>query len=203
MARIKRWLLGSVLGILVLSVIGNHVSTVIPNPFQYVLRLFTDRVGSPAPEAWFAARVKNNIGHDLSVGTWSQSLTLWRVHTIKDGETLRIQDTGPIYLTIQGDLVGNVDPPRLTHTYEGEECYELEIIKLPHSPNDEEINLAPLNRVEGVIGGPSPKTVSFLDGKKLSFDVIGPTGIRLKAMLPSYYEGQMIFPFQIPENKKL
>lgn len=197
--RIQKWCLGTVVGLLLLGVIGNQISAVIPNPFQLVFGRFQQSRQKHSSETWFAGGVKNSLNRSVSIGTWSHTEAVWLLDTLQPGETRRLVETGPLYLIMQGDLVLQKSPFYFTHTYDGEESYELETNSLDHQPNNEELESSPLSHITKVLG--SKKTLCFLDGTKMTFDIAGPTGLRPKTILPVKTEDQLVFPFQIPKGK--
>jgi hypothetical protein len=201
--RITQWCLGSILGILIVSVIGNHISAVIPNPFSYFYRLFNSSTTEQKTTVWYTASIQNKLSHTVSISTWKDSDFIWYGDTLKPDAIKQLSETGPIYLQIQGDFIAQLgENNRLTHTYEGVECYELEMKSFDHQPTDWEIKQSPVNKIDEIMGGPEPKVINFVDGTKVYFDVFGPTNVKLKALLPETYEGQMVYPFQMNKERK-
>jgi hypothetical protein len=199
---ITQWCIGTIIGVLVLSVIGNHISAVIPNPFSYLYNLVRPTNTQQKRIVWYTAGIQNKLNHELSITTWKDGNAVWYGETLKSGEIKLYSETGPIYIQIQGDFIAQLgEKPRLTHTYEGAECYELETKTFDHQPTDEEIKQAPVNKVEEVIGGPNPKVIKFVDGTKVTFDMFGPRNLKLRALLPEEYEGQMVYPFQLNRER--
>jgi hypothetical protein len=186
--------------VILLGVIGNHISAVIPNPFRYFASRLTSTTTS---QVWYGAAIRNNLHHTIDVGIWSNSRGIWIVDGLNSDETKWYQDTGPLFMDIQGDMILRQNPEiHLTHTYDGEECYELEMKAFDHAPSGEELKLSPLNRIDEILGGDSPKTISFVDGTKKTFEVFGPTGIKLQTLFPVKYKGETVFPFQVPHSNK-
>jgi hypothetical protein len=178
------------------------MSAVIPNPFSYLYNLVRPAHKQQKKTVWYTAGVQNKLKRDLSISTWKDSADGWHADTFKPDQVKRYSETGPVYIQIEGDLIGQLGKhPRFSHTYEGVECYELEVQTFDHQPTDEEIRQAPINRVEEIIGGPHPKEIQFVDGTRITFDVFGPTNIKLKALLPEEYEGQVVYPFQLNKDK--
>lgn len=198
--RLTQWCVGTILGLVLLGIIVNHLSDLIPNPFRYISHLIGK---SDANALWYAAGIRNNLDHHLNVGIWMKTKGVWVVDGLEPGETKWFPDTGPLYMTIQGDMIYKTNPRiQLTHTYDGEECYELETSLFDHQPTSDEMKTSPTNRIDAILGGPSPKTISFVDGTELTFDVVGPTGLKLETLIPVKYEGKMAYPFQVPESKR-
>lgn len=200
--RIKQWCLGSVLGLLLLSVLGNHISSVIPNLFQYIYSWYPKAHQIQKEKVWYAAGIQNKLKHRLAVAIWSDTEASWIGEGLESGETKWFSDTGPLYLSVQGDFILNRQPRfRLTHTYEGDEAYELETKTYDHKPTDDELKEIRPNKIGEILGGKLPKIVSFVDGTVIAFEVVGPTGINLHSVLPVVSEGQIVFPFQIPKDE--
>jgi hypothetical protein len=198
--QIQKWCLGTILGLLVLAVVGNQISAVIPNPIQFIFSQFQQSHQKHESKTWFAGGVKNSLNRAVSIGTWSHSQALWLIDTLQPSETRWYLEPGPIYLIMQGDLIVQKHPFYFTHTYDGEECYELETNFFERQPNNEEIEASSLTRVTEVLG--AKKTLYFLDGTKITFDIFGPTGLRPKILLPAKIEDRLVFPFQIPKGKE-
>jgi hypothetical protein len=201
LSRMQKWCLGTVFGLLLLAVIGNHISAVIPNPFQYIFSRF-QKTSQKQKEVWHAGGIKNSMKHEVSIGIWSHSKAAWEVDTLSPGQVKWYSDSGPFYMDVQGDMILSQNPrTRMTHTYTGQECYELESKTFDNQPNDEEIQSSLINRIEEIFGGPSPKVLNFVDGQEITFDIFGPTGIKAKILLPVISEGQGVFPFQIRKDQ--
>src|SRR5205807_8756963 len=125
---------------------------------------------------WFACSVKNKMSHDVSIGIWEYSSASWGIDTLKPQQTKWVSDTGPLYMTILGDMIIQKNPRfDLTQTYEGQEAYELEAKSFDHKPNDDEVRSLSPNTIVAILGGQSPKTLNFVDGTSVTFDVFGPT----------------------------
>lgn len=198
--RFTQWCLGTIFGLLLLAIIGNHISAVIPNPFQFVVNQFPQ---SQKPIVWYATSIKNSIKHEISVGVWSNTQTTFVVYTLQPEETKWFSEDAPIYMTIQGDMVAQQIPlVRVSHTYEGEEAYELIATTFDRQPSDDELKSVKPNNIIEIIGGPEPKIVSFVDGTEISFDVFGPRNEELNVILPIIAEGKYFYPFQVQNSKK-
>jgi hypothetical protein len=172
-----RWCLGTILGVLVLSVIGNLISATVPNVFVWtwkkIFRVHQQKI-------WQAAAIKNDLEHQVALTVWSDSQGMWIGDTWNDGDIKTFVEENPIRVMIQGDFVAQLQPPRLTHTYEGTEAYVLESTLFDHEPTTEELTTLKPNRIVKIIGGPNPKSIPFVDGALIPFDVLNPLGKRLK-----------------------
>lgn len=144
--------------------------------------LFSERHTLPvSTEAiWYAARLKNETNHYISVGVWSDSGGIFRGLGLPPGGVETLSDTGPFFMNIAGDVIVHSLPKLWTeHTYRGEEIYELYATTFPHKPAQSEINALKPNRISS-ISGPDSKVVDFLDGSSLEIDIFGPDGLKVK-----------------------
>jgi hypothetical protein len=201
--RLKQWCLGTVLGLIVLSVIGNHISAVIPNPFRYLFNRSNQSV-KKKEVLWYATGIKNGLKHFSNFSIWNNEDSSWHLDGYQPGETKWIVDIGPMYLSIAGDMIMDKEPRMRFHqTYQGPEIYELELKTFDHKPSDDELREIKPNIVTEILGGPWPKTLEFVDGASVTFDVFGPTGIKLKTIMPINGDaGPAVYPFQIPKEEK-
>lgn len=157
--RFTQWCLGTIFGLLLLAVIGNHISAVIPNPFQFVYNQFPQ---SQKPTVWYAAGIKNSMKHHVSVGIWSNTQATWTVYTLQPEETKWFSEDAPIYMTVQGDVIADQTPHvRISHTYGGEEAYELKAKTFDRKPTDEELKSGQPNRITEILGGPVTQNCQF------------------------------------------
>lgn len=196
-SRFKAWCLGTILGLLFLSVLGNHISDAIPNVFQLVYKQVFSSELNKKQGVWCAALLKNEIEHDLNFSVWSYEQRTWLIDTLRAGETRKLVETGPIYVGINGDNIYETKPRiKFSQTYEGPEVYELESHTFDQEPSNVENGNLKMNYITDIIGGPFPKVLKFVDGTTVTFDLFGPTGIKLKQQLPVTVGGQPIYPFQ-------
>jgi len=196
--RAQKWLLGSVVGVILLGVLGNQLSNIVPNPFQYILRSL--RVSPPDTHGWYAARIQNRLERELSYMIRSYKDTIWQGDTLRSGEIKAFSDTGPLYVVLQGDffaLLGSQKELRhLTHTYGGMEAYELVVARFPIEPISKQLDKAPLSHVDKVLGGSKPKVLTFADSPDIPFSVVGPNGLKLPTVIPAIVNDEPVYPFQ-------
>lgn len=199
----KAWLLGSVFGVLLLGVIGNQLSASIPNPFEIAREFFISTFGEKEKIIWHAAGVKNALKHEVSLGFWSRSEKdgprTWMIETLQPEETTWLVEDAQIYLMVQGEMVANFNPERMTHTYEGEEAYELECATFDSKPSEQQLADLKPNRIDRMFG--SRKIIPFVDGSKVGFEMFGGSGKILPTVLPITAEGNYFYPFQQPSER--
>lgn len=198
MKSVRNWFLGTVLGVIVLSVVANLISNVIPNPIDRLLRQWR-RI---PPPHWYGAAIMNDTSREISIGVWNSHRQVWEIDTLGVRKTKPFWDNGPIYIDIQGDMIYEEQPrKRITHTYEGNECYELLGTFFAREPNDSEINSLKPNRIVEIIGvGPNTKELTFVKGPSINFEVVWPNGAAARSLLPEVKGGMIIYSFQNSYN---
>jgi hypothetical protein len=199
MKSVRNWFLGTVLGVIVLSVVANLISNAIPNPIDRLLRQWR---GVPPPQ-WHAAVIMNDTTREISIGVWEHGGVIWGIYTLGPRTTKTFCDTGPIYIKVQGDMIYEQEPrERLTHTYEGNECYELSGPVFTRKPTDTEIRGLKANRIVEIIGkGANTKVLKFAAGPSINFEVVWPNGAAAKTLLPEVKGGMIVYSFQNSDNR--
>jgi hypothetical protein len=199
MKSVRNWFLGTVLGVIILSVIANLISNAVPNPIDRLLRRWR---GSPPPE-WHAAAIMNDTSRSISIGVWEHGGVIWGIYTLGPRTMKTFWDTGPIYIKVQGDMIYEQVPrERLTHTYEGNECYELFGPVFTHKPTETEMSAVKPNRIVEIIGtGANTKVLKFAGGIPINFEVLWPNGAAARTLLPEVKGGMIVYSFQNADNR--
>lgn len=200
--RIKAWLLGSVFGVLLLGVIGNQLSASIPNPFEIARDFIVSALGKKQTIVWYVAGVKNSLKHEVSLAFWSKGsgYRTWVIDTLQPEETKWLVEDAPIYVMVQGEMIANLEPERMTHTYDGEEAYQLECATFDSEPSEQQMADLKPNRIDRMFG--SRKIIPFVDGSKVGFEMFGGSNEILPTVLPIKAEGDYFFPFERTSERK-
>gem|GEM_PF-6925530 len=196
---LRNWCLGTILGVVIVSVVANLISDALQTPISELFH----RWPKSRLYQWQAAPIMNDTNREISIEVWNSRKHVWELDTLASRATKPFWDTGPVYMIVQGDMIYEQVPrERITHTYKGDECYELSGTVFEHEPSDVEITALAPNRIVQIIGmGPNTRVLTFVQGPSINFEVMLPNGNTAKTLLPEVKGGLIVYAFQNSDNR--
>lgn len=155
--------------------------------------------GVKASDVWYVASLANQTDYPMTFSVFRPEKKIWGIvpiepHSVK---TFSVKNH-TVDVMLNGEMLLYRDPrERLTHTYDGVECYVLEGPTYAHEPTEDDLRAAPPNQFLEMVGG-NPLPLS--NGKVIYVSLLNPRSGELKTFIPEGFPDKRLSIFEDPET---
>lgn len=150
-------------------------------------------------DVWHVASLANKTDHPMTFSVFRPDESAWGLVSIKPQSVRTFSAKNhTIDVMVNGEMIIYREPvERVTHTYDGLECYVLEGPTFTHKPSEAELRSAPPNQFSEMLGG---HRLALSNGKVIYFGIVGPTSGGLKTFVPDGLPGKQLSTFEDPDT---